>query len=207
MIGPVERGVYLASRSPRRRELLAQIGVRFHLLLFRARPGEPSDVPEDPLPNETPDAYVTRLARAKADAGWKRMLQRNLPHAPVLAADTTVALEGRIYEKPADRTDAARMLGELAGRTHEVLTAVCLKHDDWMESALSRSEVRFKPLNAREIEQYVASGESDDKAGAYGIQGRAARFVVELRGSYSGVMGLPLYETGDLLDKLGQRRG
>jgi septum formation protein len=207
MIGPVERGVYLASRSPRRRELLAQIGVRFHLLLFRARPGEPSDVNENPLPQEAPDAYVTRLARAKAEAGWKRMLQRNLPHAPVLAADTTVALEGRIYEKPADRTDAARMLGELAGRTHEVLTAVCLKHDDWMESALSRSEVRFKTLNVREIEQYVASGESDDKAGAYAIQGRAARFVIELRGSYSGVMGLPLYETGDLLDKLSQRRG
>jgi septum formation protein len=207
MIGPVERGVYLASRSPRRRELLAQIGVRFHLLLFRARPGEPSDVNENPLPGEAPDAYVTRLARAKAEAGWKRMLQRNLPHAPVLAADTTVALEGRIYEKPADRTDAARMLGELAGRTHEVLTAVCLKHDDWMESALSRSEVRFKTLNAREIEQYVASGESDDKAGGYAIQGRAARFVIELRGSYSGVMGLPLYETGDLLDRLSHRRG
>lgn len=207
MIGPVERGVYLASRSPRRRELLAQIGVRFHLLLFRARPGEPSDVEENTLPNEAPDAYVTRLARAKAEAGWKRMLQRNLPHAPVLAADTTVALEGRIYEKPADRTDAARMLGELAGRTHEVLTAVCLKHDDWMESALSRSEVRFKPLSAREIEQYTASGEGDDKAGAYAIQGRAGRFVIELRGSYSGVMGLPLYETGDLLDRLSQRRG
>ncbi|HET7672776.1 MAG TPA: Maf family protein [Burkholderiales bacterium] len=207
MIGPVERGVYLASRSPRRRELLAQIGVRFHLLLFRARPGEPSDVEENPLPNEAPDAYVTRLARAKAEAGWKRMLQRNLPHAPVLAADTTVALEGRIYEKPADRTDAARMLGELSGRTHEVLTAVSLKHDDWMESALSRSEVRFKPLSAREIEQYTASGEGDDKAGAYAIQGRAGRFVIELRGSYSGVMGLPLYETGDLLDKLSQRRG
>ena len=206
MIGPAERGVYLASRSPRRRELLAQIGVRFHLLLFRSRPGEPADVEENPLPNEAPDAYVMRLARAKAEAGWKRMLQRNLPHAPVLAADTTVAFEGRIYEKPADRTDAARMLGELAGRTHEVLTAVALKHDDWMESALSRSEVRFKALTPREIEQYVASGECDDKAGAYAIQGRAARFVIELRGSYSGVMGLPLYETGDLLDRLAQRR-
>ena len=206
MIGPLERGVYLASRSPRRRELLAQIGVRFHLLLFRSRPGEQADVDEVSMPHEAPDAYVMRLARDKAEAGWKRMLQRNLPHAPVLAADTTVAFDGRIYEKPLDRTDAARMLGELSGRTHEVLTAVCLKHDDWTESALSRSEVRFKTLSAREIEQYVASGEGDDKAGAYAIQGRAARFVVELRGSYSGVMGLPLFETGELLDKLALRR-
>ena len=206
MAGPLERGVYLASRSPRRRELLAQIGVRFHLLLFRSRPGEAPDVDERPLDHEAPDKYVERLARAKADAGWRRMLQRNLPPAPVLAADTTVALEGTIFGKPADREEAAAMLGRFSGHTHEVLTAVALKHDDWMESALSRSEVRFKTLSPREIEQYVASGESDDKAGAYAIQGRAARFVVELRGSYTGVMGLPLYETGQLLDRLAQRR-
>jgi len=206
MAGPLERGVYLASRSPRRRELLAQIGVRFHLLLFRSRPGEDPDVDERPLGNEAPDSYVERLARAKADAGWRRMVQRNLPHAPVLAADTTVALEGRIYGKPADRDEAAEMLAQLAGRTHEVLTAVALKQDDWLESALSRSAVRFKTLSAREIEQYLASGEADDKAGAYAIQGRAARFIVELRGSYSGVMGLPLYETAELLERLAQRR-
>jgi septum formation protein len=206
MAGPLERGVYLASRSPRRRELLAQIGVRFHLLLFRSRPGEAPDVDERPLDGEAPDKYVERLARAKAEAGWRRMLQRNLPPAPVLAADTTVALESAIYGKPADREEAAKMLGRFSGRTHEVLTAVALKHDDWIESALSRSEVRFKTLSAREIEQYVASGEADDKAGAYAIQGRAARFVVELRGSYSGVMGLPLYETGQLLDRLALRR-
>ena len=206
MAGPLERGVYLASRSPRRRELLAQIGVRFHLLLFRSRPGEAPDVDERPLDGEAPDKYVERLARAKAEAGWRRMMQRNLPPAPVLAADTTVALEGTIFGKPVDREEAAKMLGRFSGRTHEVLTAVALKHDDWMESALSRSEVRFKTLGAREIEQYAASGEADDKAGAYAIQGRAARFVVELRGSYSGVMGLPLYETGQLLDRLAQRR-
>jgi septum formation protein len=202
----VERGVYLASRSPRRRELLAQIGVRFHLLLFRARPGEDPDVDEKVLANEAPDAYVLRLARSKADAGWRRMLQRNLPHAPVLAADTTVAVDGAILGKPADRTEAAAMLERLSGRTHEVLTAVALKHDDWIETALSRSEVRFKPLNAPEIAQYTGSGECDDKAGAYAIQGRAARFVAELRGSYSGVMGLPLFETGELLDKLQNSR-
>ena len=206
MIGPVERGVYLASRSPRRRELLAQIGVRFHLLLFRARAGEDPEVDEKVLANEAPDAYVLRLARAKADAGWRRMLQRNLPHAPVLAADTTVSVEGKILGKPADRTEAAAMLEHLSGRTHEVLTAVALQHDDWIESALSRSEVRFKKLNANEIGQYTASGECDDKAGAYAIQGRAGRFVAELRGSYSGVMGLPLYETGELLDKLQSAR-
>ena len=206
MAGPVERGIYLASRSPRRRELLSQIGVRFHLLLFRARPGEGPDVDEISMPGELPDLYVERMARAKAEAGWRRMLQRNLPFVPVLAADTTVALDRKIFEKPVDRRQAAEMLESLSGHTHEVLTAVALKQDDWMESALSRSEVRFKTLNAREIEQYVATGEGDDKAGAYAIQGRAARFVIELRGSYSGVMGLPLYETAELLEKLAQRR-
>jgi septum formation protein len=207
MAGPVERGIYLASRSPRRRELLVQIGVRFHLLLFRARPGEGPDVDEISMPGELPDLYVERMARAKADAGWRRMLQRNLPIAPVLAADTTVSLDRKIFEKPMDRGQAVEMLQQLSGHTHEVLTAVALKQDDWMESALSRSEVRFKTLSAREIEQYVATGEGDDKAGAYAVQGRAARFVIELRGSYSGVMGLPLYETAELLEKLAQRRG
>jgi septum formation protein len=205
MVG-LERGIYLASRSPRRRELLSQIGVRFHLLLFRARPGEGPDVDEISMPGEKPDLYVERMARAKAEAGWRRMLQRNLPLAPVLAADTTVALDGKIYEKPVDRREAAAMLESLSGRTHEVLTSVALKQDDWMESALSRSEVRFKKLSAREIDQYVTTGEGDDKAGAYAIQGRAARFVIELRGSYSGVMGLPLFETAELLERLTQRR-
>lgn len=207
MTVPLERGVYLASRSPQRRELLSQIGVRFHLLLFRARPGEPPEVDENPLEGEAPDAYVVRLARAKAEAGWRRMLQRNLPPGPVLAADTTVAVDGRIYGKPASREDAAAMLRVFAGRTHEVLTAVALKHHDSLESSLSRSEVRFKPMSEEDIAQYVASGECDDKAGAYAIQGRAARYVAELRGSYSGVMGLPLYETGQLLDRLQSMRG
>jgi septum formation protein len=195
-------GIYLASRSPRRRELLAQIDVRFHLLLFRSRAGEDADVDETPLAGEAPEAYVERLARAKAEAGWRRMLQRNLPRAPVLSADTTVALEGKIFGTPADRAQGAEILTALSGKTHEVLTGVALKNDDWIESAVSRSEVRFKPLAEADIARYIATGEGDDKAGAYGIQGRAARFVVELRGSYSGVMGLPLYEVGLLLDKL-----
>jgi septum formation protein len=130
------------------------------------------------------------------------MLQRNLPHAPILAADTTVTVDGAILGKPADRSEAATMLERQSGRQHEVLTAVALKYDDWIETALSRSEVRFKALKPDEIAQYTASGECDDKAGAYAIQGRAGRFVAELRGSYSGVMGLPLYDTGELLDKL-----
>lgn len=206
MAGPIERGIYLASRSPRRRELLAQIGVRYSLLLFRSRPESKEEMNEDPLAGEAPAVYVERVARAKADSGWRRMMQRNLPQAPVLAADTTVALESRILGKPASRDEAAQMLASLSGTRHEVLTAVALQQGEWLESAVSVSEVVFKALTEEEIKQYVATGECDDKAGAYAIQGRAARFVVELRGSYSGVMGLPLYETSQLLDKLPQRR-
>jgi septum formation protein len=166
MISVPERGIYLASRSPRRRELLAQIGVRYHLLLFRERIDEKPEVEEAPHADETPTAYVERLAREKAEAGWRRMLQRNLPVAPVLAADTTVALEGRIFGKPRDRDEAAEMLAALSGRRHEVLTAVALKNHDQLELALSSSEVQLKQLSADEIVHYVASGESDDKAGA-----------------------------------------
>jgi len=206
MIGPLDRGIYLASRSPRRRELLSQIGVRYHLLLFRSRPESPPDVDETILPNEQPDTYVERVARAKVQAGWRLLRLRNLPFAPVLAADTTVALDGQILGKPADRKEAAEMLAALSGRRHEVLTAVALMRDERVDSLISRSEVQFKQLSPEEIAQYVASGECDDKAGAYAIQGRAARFVIELRGSYSGVMGLPLYETSQLLEKLRDRR-
>jgi septum formation protein len=202
MIAIPERGIYLASRSPRRRELLSQIGVRYHLLLFRERVGERPEIDETPLDNESPAAYVERMARAKAEAGWRRMLQRNLPLAPVLAADTTVALKDLIIGKPRDRNEAAEMLAALSGQRHEVLTGVALKNHDELEFTLSTSEVHLKALSPEEIAQYVASGEGDDKAGAYAIQGRAARFVVELRGSYSGVMGLPLYETSLLLEKL-----
>lgn len=206
MISPLERSIYLASRSPRRRELLSQIGVRYHLLLFRSRPESDENVDEAPLPEETPAAYVERLARTKAETGWLRMMQRNLPHAPVLAADTTVALEGRIFGKPQDREHAAEMLAALSGRRHEVLTAVALKYHEQFESALSRSEVQFKVLSPEDIRLYLATGEADDKAGAYAIQGRAGRFVVELRGSYSGVMGLPLYDTAELLERLATLR-
>ena len=206
----IDRGIYLASRSPRRRELLGHIGVKFHLLLFRNRPGTAPDVDEDPLADEDPRDYVMRVARAKAAAGWQRMLERNLPRAPVLAADTTVALGKRIYGKPASRPDAQAMLAELAGKRHEVLTAVVLQYEDQVETALSASEVQFRELTPQEIQDYVATGESDDKAGAYAIQGRAALFVTEIRGSQSGIVGLPLYETAQLLQKMGasrERRG
>jgi septum formation protein len=161
------------------------------------------DVDESVLDGESPRAYVERLARAKAEAGWRRVEQDHLPRAPVLGADTTVALDGRILGKPADDREAAEMLAVLSGRLHEVLTAVAVKHESWLESAVSVSEVRIKTLTKDEIARYVATGECEDKAGAYGIQGHAARFVAGLRGSFSGVVGLPLYETAQLLDRIG----
>ena len=203
MITQIDRSIYLASRSPRRCELLAQIGVRFHLLLFRDKPETDAELDETPLAGETPTVYVERVARAKSLAGWKRLEQRDLPRAAVLSADTTVAIGERILGKPADRREAARMLAALSGGRHQVLTAVAVKHESQFECVLSVSEVEFKPLSADEIRQYVATGECDDKAGAYAIQGRAAQFVMELRGSFSGVMGLPLYETAQLLERMG----
>ena len=202
----LDRSIYLASRSPRRRELLGHIGIKFHLLLFRNRPGAAPDVDEDPHPGEDPRDYVMRVARAKAAIGWQRMLERNLPRAPVLAADTTVALGGRIFGKPAGRREAEEMLAALSGQRHEVLTAVALQYDDEVETALSVSEVQFRELTPEEIHDYVATGEPDDKAGAYAIQGRAALFVSEIRGSQSGIVGLPLYETAQLLQKMSGRR-
>lgn len=206
MVKLLDRSIYLASRSPRRRELLGHIGVKFHLLLFRNRAGAAPDIDETPQPGEDPRDYVMRLARAKAAVGWTRMLERNLPQAPVLAADTTVALAGRIFCKPQNRADAERMLAELSGKRHEVLTAVAVQFDEEVETALSVSDVQFRELAEDEIRAYVATGESDDKAGAYAIQGRAALFVAEIRGSQSGIVGLPLYETAQLLQKVSGRR-
>jgi septum formation protein len=202
VINSQDRSIYLASRSPRRRELLTQIGIKFHLLLFRDLPNADPELNEDPLEGETPYDYVVRVSSAKAEGGWKRMQQRTLPRAPVLAADTTVALDGRILVKPVDRHEAAGMLASLSGRRHEVLTAVALKFDERVELAVSSTQVEFRPLSAEEIRQYVATGEADDKAGAYAIQGRAGQFIVEIHGSYSGVMGLPLYETAQLIERI-----
>jgi len=196
--------IYLASRSPRRRELLAQIGVKFEPLLFRGGPREDPDTDESPQPGEQPDAYVRRVTTAKVQAAWQRVvMRRGLRRMPVLAADTTVSLAGEILAKPADRADAERMLRILAGTRHRVLTAVAVAFEQRTEMAVSESEVTFAPLDDARIQAYVASGEPYDKAGGYGIQGRAGAFVERLEGSYSGVMGLPLYETANLLRLFG----
>lgn len=194
--------IYLASASPRRRELLKQIGVHFEVLLLRMHPSR-NDVDETPLAGEDPRDYVLRLARAKAEVGGMAFKARRLPAHPVLAADTTVTLDGEIIGKPRDRAEAEAILARLAGKRHEVLTAVAVAFDGEVEVSLSASTVEFAPLDAHAIKRYVASGESHDKAGAYAIQGRAAAFVTRLEGSYSGVMGLPLCETVQLLQKFG----
>ena len=196
--------IYLASRSPRRRELLAQIGVKFEPLLFREGSRQDAETDETPQSGEQPDAYVRRVAEAKAHAAWQRVvMRRGLRRMPVLAADTTVSLAGEILAKPADRADAERMLRLLAGTRHRVFTAVAVGFDQRFEVAVSESLVTFASLDDARILAYVASGEPFDKAGAYGIQGRAAAFVERLEGSYSGVMGLPLYETANLLRLFG----
>ena len=195
--------IHLASRSPRRRELLGQIGVRFDTIAVRGGAREDGEIDETPHPGEAPTDYVHRVARAKAEHGWRLVVWRKLPRQPVLAADTTLESEGEIIGKPADVDDALAILRRLSGKTHRVLTAVAVAGDGRLESAISVSEVRFGQLADDEIRRYVASGEPMDKAGAYGIQGRAALFVEHLAGSYTGVMGLPLYETGVLLRRFG----
>jgi septum formation protein len=199
----LEPRIYLASRSPRRRELLAQIGVRFETLMFRGIPREDAEVDETPLPGEPPEDYVRRITLAKAHAGLGRILQRRMISHPVLAADTTVEIDGSIIGKPEHEADAVDILHRLSGRTHRVLTAVAVTEGGRTEHLLNINEVRFKTLENDEIRRYVSSGEPLDKAGAYGIQGRAAVFVEEIRGSYTGIMGLPLFETAVLLRRFG----
>jgi septum formation protein len=199
----LEKRVYLASRSLRRRELLKQIGVNFEVLLLRGDPNRAADVDETPLPDEPPAEYVSRMARLKAQAGWLRVLERRLPDYPVVAADTTVVVDGATLGKPANRDDAVAMLQRLSGNQHEVLTAVAICRKEHLKMRLCTSMVEFRALDEAEIRRYVATGEPLDKAGAYAIQGRAGTFVSRLCGSYSGVMGLPLYETGELLASFG----
>ncbi|HEX7557631.1 MAG TPA: Maf family protein [Usitatibacter sp.] len=196
--------IYLASRSPRRRELLAQIGVKFEPLLFREGPRQDADTDEAVRPGEQPGDYVRRVTRLKAEAAWQRVvMRRGLQRKPVLSADTTVALAGEILGKPVDRPDAERILRLLSGTQHRVLTAVSVAFEERREIAVSESLVTFAALDDARIAAYVQSGEPFDKAGAYGIQGRAGAFVERIEGSYSGVMGLPLYETAELLRKFG----
>jgi septum formation protein len=199
----MDRHIYLASRSSRRRELLKQIGVSFEVLLLREGTGREADFDESTRGAEPPEDYVVRVATTKVEAGWLRLGQRRMVRSPVLSADTTVAVDGRILGKPASREEAVEFLRLLSGKAHLVHTAVAVKFDTRIEVSLSTTEVSFRDLDEREIRQYVASGEPLDKAGAYGIQGRAAVFIRSLSGSYTGVMGLPLFETGQLLAKFG----
>ena len=195
--------VYLASKSPRRQELLRQLGVEFSELLLREAPGRRRDIIEAPRKDEPPLEYVKRIARTKASLGWHRMQRRELPPRPVLGADTEVVLDGAAVGKPADAEAAVAMLVALSGRTHEVITAVAVRWQTQLALAVSTSQVTFRVLSKDEVERYVAIGESLDKAGGYGIQDKAAAFVEHLEGSYSGVMGLPLFETAELLARLG----
>jgi septum formation protein len=191
--------IYLASASPRRQELLTQLGVRFELLIADA--DEDAESLEAVKRGESPSAYVQRVTLAKLQAAQNRLKRRGLPAAPVLCADTTVALGRTIYSKPLDEADAMRMLSSLSAQTHRVLTAVALSATPRgkVHAALCVSRVRFAPLTQRQIAAYIATREPFGKAGAYAIQGRAASFVSHISGSYSGIMGLPLFETAQLL--------
>ncbi len=187
--------IYLASASPRRRELLRQLGIEFEAL--------PSNILEVRRAGESPADYVARVARDKAQFVARLVRERELPARPVLGADTEVVLDEEVLGKPRDRVHGLEMLRRLAGRTHEVLSAVCVLHRDVEHAALSTSRVSFGALTEAEIAQYWETGEPQDKAGAYAIQGRAAAFIVRLEGSYSGVMGLPLHETAGIFKKIG----
>ena len=198
-----DKRIYLASRSPRRRDLLKQIGVPFELLLLREDLRRGADVDETPLAEESPGVYVLRVASAKAAMAVRQIAYRGLPQKPVLSADTTVVFDGQIVGKPEDAEDAAHILRTLSGREHQVLTAVAVALREQIEAQISVSSVLFRELSDAEIRSYVATGEPLDKAGAYAIQGRGGVLVTRMIGSYSGIMGLPLAETVELLQKFG----
>ena len=195
--------IYLCSQSPRRRELLKQIGVNYEMLLLRSDPRRNISVDETPNEDEDPVEYVQRICRAKAQAGWDALLYRNLPPFPVLAADTTVTIDGLIIGKPRDNNHAAEILHQLSGRQHQVLTALAVTYEERTEMRLSTTTITFAELDEQRIRRYLMSNEAHDKAGAYGIQGYAGAFVEHIDGSYTGVMGLPLFETVELLKMFG----
>lgn len=200
---PLDKKIYLASKSPRRRELLRQVGVEFELLSLRSDPRREVDVSEDAHPGEDPYEYVARVANEKGAFAWQMLHQRRQPLRPVLSADTTVTIDGLILGKPADPAEATEMLERLSGRTHQVLTSVAVHYTDFAAQVTQVSDVRFARLTPEAIRAYCATPEPYDKAGAYGIQGLAALFIEHIEGSHSGIMGLPLFETGDLLRKVG----
>jgi septum formation protein len=196
------RRLYLASQSPRRRELLHQIGVPFDVLPLRCSPGR-IDVIEIARPDESPRAFAERMAREKSRCGWQRVLDRHLLKHPVLGADTLLDLDGEIIGKPASLDAAVDILQRLSGREHWVHTAVAVTLESSMDSRLSSSKVRFARIDAHQITRYLRTGEALDKAGAYGIQGHSAVFVEHIEGSHSGIVGLPLFETAELLRRYG----
>ena len=204
-INPMHSFIYLASQSPRRQELLKQIGIQFEMLL--PAPGEDSESIENPLPQEKARLYVERVTLAKSAAALARWQKSGLPWAPILCADTTVSLpnsdDGEILGKPSDAEDAARILTMLSGKVHEVLSsvAVTVSPNEKPIQLVQVSEVQFTELSPKQINTYIASGEPFGKAGAYGIQGLGGAFIPSIRGSYSGIMGLPIYETKLLLDR------
>ena len=202
---PLPQKIYLASKSPRRRELLRQIGVEFELLLLRDHTPRGPEVTEIVLPNERAEDYVARVTLEKAAFAQKTMWWRKLPVRPILAADTSVVLDGRILGKPANEIEATEMMRALSGRTHQVLTHVAILHGEQTLQITQRSDVAFTKLSDEVIRAYCATTEPYDKAGGYGIQGQAALFIQDIAGSYSGIMGLPLYETGKLLEQAGLR--
>jgi septum formation protein len=193
--------VYLASQSPRRRELLAQLGVRFELLLAEAN--EDVETLEHRIGRESPRHYVQRVTVLKAGAALVRLKQRKLARAPVLTADTTVAIQQRIFGKPANDDQAREFLEAMSGRTHRVFTAVALANQRRLDLIVSESRVTMRQLSARDISRYLATGEQVGKAGGYAIQGRAAAFITHIAGSHSGIVGLPLAETAQLLQGFG----
>ena len=197
--------IWLASKSPRRAELLTGMNVPFEVLQFTDDAGTQYEVDERVFPGEAPRDYVRRVALDKALHALSYLRARGLPERPLLSADTTVALDDRILGKPADAAEAREMLAALSGQDHEVLTAVVVIDGHDIRQALSVSRVRFMPLDAETIERYVASGEPFDKAGSYGIQGHAGVFVAEMQGSFTGIMGLPVHETASLLEPSGYR--
>jgi septum formation protein len=197
------RTIYLASRSPRRRELLRQIGVGHELLLLRDDPKRGRDVDETPHQGESARDYVLRVACAKAAVGLEVLSRRRYVLHPVLGADTTIACDEHIIGKPVDAEDAVRILHYLGGRSHQVMTALAVAFGGRVTSALSVSTVTMADLDEERIRRYVASGEPMDKAGAYAVQGRAAAFITHIEGSYSGIMGLPLAQTAQLLAEFG----
>ena len=198
-----DKRIYLASRSTRRRELLLQIGVGHELLLLREDPRRTVDVDETPRSGETPCDYALRVAGAKARAGLSVMSRRAAVLKPVVAADTTIALDQRIIGKPRDAAHAQEILAQLSGREHRVITAVAMAFADHFETRVSESIVWMKALDTARIRRYIQSGEPMDKAGAYAVQGRAAAFISRIEGSHSGIMGLPLAETAELLTSFG----